>query len=370
MRRILISMLAMLLCFQSATAYDFKVKGIAYKKNDDGKSVRVTGCRIGGAITIPKSVMDDHGATFSVTRIGNMAFEGCTGLTSISIPNSVTEIGDMAFLNCVSLTSISMSNSVSKIGYSAFSGTPWYNNQPDGMVYIENVAYRYKGEMPSNTSVAIKKGVVSVSSGAFEGCRGLTSITIPNSVTTIGTIAFRGCAGLSSVIIPNSVTEIGRLAFYGCLGLTSVAVPSSVSKIGSDAFFGTPWYNNQDDGVVYIGKVAYKYKGEMPKNTSVVIKIKDGIESVSPSAFEGCVGLTSVAISNTVTEIGYMAFDGCAALTSVTIGTSVTEIGDMAFRNCKSLISASIPNSVTTIGKSAFQWLHESYICKNRQLDG
>ena len=83
--------------------------------------------------------------------------------------------------------------SVTEIGYSAFGGTPWYNNQPDGVVYIGKVAYEFKGEMASGTAINIKEGTVSISGYAFYGCTGLTSITIPNSVTSIGEFAFSGC---------------------------------------------------------------------------------------------------------------------------------------------------------------------------------
>ena len=158
----------------------------------------------------------------SITEIGWSAFNGCTALTSVTIPNSVTKIGSGAFEGCTGLTSVTIPNSVTKIGGSAFEDTPWYNNQPDGVVYIGKVAYKFKGEMGSGTAINIKKGTVSISDWAFEGCTGLTSVTIPNSVTTIGSSAFRGCTGLTSVTIGNSVTEIGVSAFYGCTGLKTV----------------------------------------------------------------------------------------------------------------------------------------------------
>ena len=102
----------------------------------------------------------------SVTRIGHNAFNGCSGLTSLTIPNSVTSIGEYAFWGCENLTSISI---------------------PNGVTCIEDFA--------------------------FSGCKGLTSIIIPNSVTEIGDHAFRNCSSLTSVTIPNSVTSIGYNAF-------------------------------------------------------------------------------------------------------------------------------------------------------------
>ena len=111
---------------------------------------------------------------------------------------------------------MTIGNSITSIGVDAFSGTAWYNNQPNGLVYAGKVAYKYKGTMPENTSIAIKDGTLVIASSAFENCNGLTSVTIPNSVTSIGYGAFYNCNGLTSVTIPNSVTEIGNWAFSGC----------------------------------------------------------------------------------------------------------------------------------------------------------
>ena len=225
----------------------------------------------------------------SVTEIGSSAFARCPGLTSISIPNSVTEIGSHAFEFCSSLSNITFPNSITHIGNDAFYGTPWLNNQPDGLVYAGRVAYQYKGTMPEGTSIAIKDGTVSISDDAFSSCTGLESVTIPNSVTTIGGGAFSGCTSLSSITIPNSVTRIGGSAFYG-----------------------TPWLNNQPDGLVYVNRVAYLYKGTMPEGTSIAIK--DGTVSVSDYAFYNQVRLESITIPSSVTEVGDWTFSQCTNL--------------------------------------------------------
>ena len=152
-------------------------------------------------------VIPDH-----VKRIGASAFEGCTGLTAVSIPDSVTSIGVSAFRGCIGLTAVSI---------------------PDGVTSIENSAF---SGCTGLTSVSIPDGVTSIENSAFGGCTGLTSVSIPGSVTSIGGSAFFGCTGLTAVSIPDSVTTIGREAFFGCTGLSAVSIPASVTYIGKEAF--------------------------------------------------------------------------------------------------------------------------------------
>ena len=154
--------------------------------------------------------------------IRGYAFENCSGITSVTIPNSVTSIGYDAFSGCSKLTSITIPNSVTSIGSSAFYGSPWWNNysadpanQYGNIIYINDIAY--KANNTSITSCEFKEGTISIGGNAFSGCSGLTSVTIPNSVTSIGNGAFWGCSGLTSITIPNSVTSIERYAFHDCI---------------------------------------------------------------------------------------------------------------------------------------------------------
>ena len=250
----------------------------------------------------------------SVTSIGDCAFDGCSSLTSITIPKRVTSIGEAAFSGCSSLTSITIPNSVTSIGESAFSGCE------------------------SLTSITIPKRVTSIGDCAFYGCESLTSITIPKRVTSIGEAAFYGCSSLTSINIPDSVTSIGEHALDGCKSLTSITIPNSVTSIEAWAFSGCI---GLEEIKVEKGNPVYHSDG------NCLIKTESG------TLVAGCKN-SRIPADGSVTSIGDGAFGGCESLTSITIPNSVTSIGKYAFSGCESLISITIPNSVTSIERSAF----------------
>ena len=154
-------------------------------------------CRGLDRITIPQGV----------ERIGAKAFSGCA-LTSVSIPSSVTYIGDSAFDYPVE--NITFHGGITELSSSAFIYTNWYQNQPDGLVYIDQVAYNYKGQCPS--TVSIKPGTATIGNQLFSDKTGLTSVTLPDSIKYIGESAFYGCSSLDSISIPSGVTKIGSRA--------------------------------------------------------------------------------------------------------------------------------------------------------------
>ncbi len=271
-----------------------------------------------------------------ITKIADNAFESSFKFTKITIPDSVTSIGSDTFRDCSELTSITIPDSVTSIGDYAFYNTTWYNNQPDGVVYAGKVAYKYKGEMPENTSIILKNDTLGIADFAFSWCLGLTSITIPDSVTSIGSSAFSYCRGLTSITIPDSVTSIGNYAFRGCSGLESITIPFvGATKDGT----GNPLF-----GYIFSSGNSVECNDDaVPSSLKTVIII--GGKHIGGSAFSGCSGLTSITIPDSVTSIGDYAFFDCSGLTNITIPDSITSIGEDAFVGCSKLKTVIIDSS-------------------------
>ena len=314
-------------------------EGLKYSLNSDGNGYTVTGI---GTCTDKELIIPSEYNAKPVTSIGNEAFSRCTGLMSVTIPDSVKSIGDDAFYNCYRLievynkSTLSITAGSSSNGYVAYYAKNVYTNEGESKLttdengYViypdgdEKILVAYHG---TNTELALPSYITKINQYAFYNCTGLTSITIPDSVTSIGSWAFRGCSSLTSVTIPDSVTSVGSGTFYNCTGLTSVTIPDSVKSIGDNAFEGC---------------------------TGLMSITIDSVTSIGSWAFRGCTGLTSVTIPDKVTSIGSGTFSGCTGLTSITIPYRVTSIGSTAFYNCTGLTSVTIGGSVTSIGNNAF----------------
>lgn len=183
-------------------------------------------------------------------------------------------------------------------------------------------------------SLTIEEGITAIGMDSFAYLTKLETVYLPTTLTTIDRFAFEDCTSLTQISFPENLAYIGDYAFGWCTKLSNIVFNKELKNVGRNAFVSTAWYNNQEDGFVYINNILYKYKGSCPEE----IEIRSNTETIGYSAFNNCTSLKKIKLPNTVTNIDSYAFYGCSGLEKIIIPDSVKTIGTNAFYNCSSLI--------------------------------
>lgn len=314
------------------------------------------------AIDIPATV-ERNGKNYTVTSIASEAFEYCYDLATIAIPKTLIKVGPYAFYK-----------------------TAWYDNQSDGLVYIDHILYKYKGTTPNGMAVAIKKGTTAIAQNAFADCNGLAGILFPSTLQYIGQGAFYNCTSLTEITFPTSLTEIAGAAFNGCTGLTSITLPENIKRVGYGAFAyctgltevitsAETIENDVFEGCTKLTSVVwnasqYKTYGGLNFGLSsapfydVRSQIKsftfgENVDTIPYGLCYDMGDLTSFTIPNNVVSIKEYAFSSCSSLNSITLSKNLTEISMAAFANCISLGNVVLPESLITLEPEAFNGCSE-----------
>ncbi len=307
------------------------VDGLSYAViSEEEKTVQVIGYSGSNEfVKIPSSITK-NGNTYSVTSIGEGVFSNCTGLTSVTIPNSVTSIGESAFAGCTGLTSIEIPNSVTSVGNYAFNGCTGIKNVriEDGDTKLNLGKNGFKGLFyycPLESLYLGRNLNYSEYYGdgysPFALITTLTSVTIGDNVNSLNTFLFKDCSNLNAITIPESVQIIEDYVFQYC-DLREIHIPASVESIGDYAF---TWNLNLQGITMDSGNKVYN----IPANSNVIMRgdsvvfgwqgavIPENAVAIGNGAFNSVKGITSITIPASVTSIGEWAFEACSDLTEI-----------------------------------------------------
>lgn len=295
----------------------------------------------------------------SVSTIKDFAFHSCSSLNNFVVPEKVTMIPYTCFYGCSSLESIDVKGNISSLGTYAFAECPNlkelnlkgdYTIIPRGVFFNDSSLLTI--DLPSSlleiyeeaffgcvalNDIYFPESLRAIYDSAFYNCSSLENINLSNNMTALSLSSFNGCKSLTSVIIPSSIEFIGAYAFKDCSNLSNIAFENveNVSTIGVDAFYGTKWFNDQPDGILYLGSIAHTYKGIMPENC--FLYIKEGTVSTSEKSFAEQKNLVGISFPNGFKLIGAESFSKCINLKEVSFNNDLEMISKISFMGCTSL---------------------------------
>ena len=346
---------------------------VAYQMSDDGTYyiLNVVSDKSATEYVVPSEYQG-----LPVREIAPGAFEGCTRLHTVVVPDSITRIGEGAFKGCYSIKNITLPfvgrDATSK--YSAFGyifGTPENKNGMVGTTqYIDGVSTEFwipenlveititGGEIKDNAfrncskikRVEYKGTGDTIGNYAFSGCSSLDVFTFPLTVSTLGDRAFQKCIELDTLPLDEGIVKIGDYCFAGCL-FTYLELPSTLTTAGTGAFAECINLKN----VVIPSSLRNLPNGMFQDCKAITsLTVRSGVRSIGRSCFSGCTLLETIDLSNTVKKIEKLAFNGCTSIKEITLAPTVELIEEGAFQNCSLLETINLGTSLVTIESLAF----------------
>lgn len=284
------------------------------------------------------------------TGVGEGTFRLCKALEKVVLPEGCKTIGEYAFYQCDALKTLENSNKVESIGYNAFCYDFSFNAAFAPLTSVGANAL----EKTAIEAISFASGIKEIPNEAFLDCTNLTNLTIPGSAETIGKSAFAGCTGLTKVSIGEGTKSLGDCCFSGCTQASDFTLPSTLVFIGGDAFEGVPFEYEKEDGVLYIGKIAYRYDSDYDGDEVI---IREGTTIIADK-FGPIIHKAKLKLPSTLKSIGAGAFGFGVVwgsdFESITFPEGLEYIGDGAFSSCSKLTSITIPASLKKIDSCEF----------------
>lgn len=268
--------------------------------------------------------------------IGKYAFAH-TSLKSMKIPSTVTMFGSNAFSSCNSLTSVEFMSVSSSSQKSSIDTSQWESGIFSGCTNLETISISGSwNSVPASmfasceklSHVTIESGVQKIGDRAFYGCEKLVNISLPAGVAYIGEAAFEGCTELKAVSLPEGLKIIGNEAFKECSALELGSLPESIDSIGSQAF---------------------------KKSSIAISSLPSSLTSIGNEAFAGCKNIKSITVGKlSETKAGSKVFSGCTGLKSAAYTAGAETTGNYWFEKCTLLENVSLPATMKSISRNTF----------------
>ena len=369
MKKLILSLVILAGFAMKALAYDFQSGDLLYtiiSTNPPQVSLdgHLDSAEAQGELTIPETV-EYEGVIYTVTVIGENAFNGCMGLTGhLEIPPTIKRIGKHAFRQCSGfIGDLVIPNSVDTISYGAFrecSGFDGNLRMSESMTRIE--MYTFSGCSGFTGTLNIPESVTEIDADAFSYCRGFSgTLIIPDAVREIGVNslieshgAFQECTRITNIVLPDTENVIiGPYCFAGT-GITGKLVfPSGITEIWSSAFASCHRLSKIElnEGLEYIGQMAFIHCDALEDS----LVIPESVKEIDNRAFEDCSRLSTICFRNAPERLGNGAFCYCTNLSYASLPEDLEKTGPFIFQGCTNLSYVELPSSLTTIDKGCFE---------------